>query len=181
MGFLRMRKRAFLITRFKGVCMKPIFGWALAAALTALAAVPQIASAQHRNYGQRGWQGDIRHFDNHDRQHWRSGAWRHGRHGSSIGWWWVTGGNWYAYPRPIYPYPDPYIPPTIIYEQPAPPVVYVPAPAVQQVQPAQPPVVEPPVQQFWYYCDAAGGYYPYVASCPGGWKTVPATPPGVAQ
>jgi len=33
----------------------------------------------------------------------------------------------------------------------------------------------PPV--YWYYCDAAGAYYPYVRSCPAGWRPVAATPP----
>ena len=159
--------------------MKLTIGCTLAVVAAVLVTMPMTASAQHRSHGQRGWQGDVRHFDGRDRQHWRTGAWRHGWHGGSNGWWWVAGGMWYAYPKPVYPYPDPYIPPTVIYEQPAPPVVYVPAP--QQTQPLQPPVAEPPVQQFWYYCDAAGGYYPYVPSCPGGWKTVPATPPGVTQ
>jgi hypothetical protein len=48
-----------------------------------------------------------------------------------------------------------------------------------------PVVVEPPpayverddaetagTDRFWYYCDAAGAYYPYVKECPGGWRTV---------
>lgn len=26
--------------------------------------------------------------------------------------------------------------------------------------------------QFWYYCESAGAYYPYVKQCPEGWKTV---------
>ena len=26
--------------------------------------------------------------------------------------------------------------------------------------------------QYWYYCPAAGGYYPYVRDCPGGWQRV---------
>jgi hypothetical protein len=34
----------------------------------------------------------------------------------------------------------------------------------------------PPPAPTWYYCDASGAYYPYVANCPGGWKVVPATP-----
>jgi Family of unknown function (DUF6515) len=29
----------------------------------------------------------------------------------------------------------------------------------------------------WYYCESAKGYYPYVAECREGWRTVPATPP----
>jgi hypothetical protein len=35
----------------------------------------------------------------------------------------------------------------------------------------------PPPPMYWYYCDAAGAYYPYVSSCPAGWRPVPVTPP----
>ena len=35
----------------------------------------------------------------------------------------------------------------------------------------------PPPQQYWYYCDSARGYYPYVSNCPEQWRAVPATPP----
>lgn len=35
----------------------------------------------------------------------------------------------------------------------------------------------PPPTPSWYFCPAANGYYPYVASCPSGWQTLPATPP----
>ena len=59
---------------------------------------------------------------------------------------------------------------------------------------AQPPVVSvdqfPPVwvqqdvasqqQSFWYFCEGAQAYYPYVRECPGGWMKVvpPSGPPG---
>lgn len=26
--------------------------------------------------------------------------------------------------------------------------------------------------RFWYYCEAATAYYPYVKECPGGWRAV---------
>lgn len=162
----------------KGVCMKVLAAGTLAVAALLMAA-PLSATAQHRGHDHRGWHGDIRHFDRHDHHRWRSGAWRHGWHSGHNGWWWVAGGAWYFYPKPVYPYPDPYRPPILI-EQ-APVVVQIPAPAHVQVQPVEPVVAAPPVQQFWYYCDAAGGYYPYVASCPGGWKTVPANPSGASQ
>jgi hypothetical protein len=29
----------------------------------------------------------------------------------------------------------------------------------------------------WFYCPAAGAYYPYIAECAGGWQRVPAQPP----
>lgn len=44
----------------------------------------------------------------------------------------------------------------------APPVVYAPAAPVY--------AVPPPAT--WYFCDNPQGYYPNVATCPGGWRTV---------
>jgi len=55
-----------------------------------------------------GWHGDISHFDNN---HWRSGHWWNGNYGGRVGWWWIIGADWYWYPAPVYPYPDPFIPP----------------------------------------------------------------------
>ncbi len=34
---------------------------------------------------------------------------------------------------------------------------------------------------FYYFCDSANAYYPYVAQCPEGWKVVPSAPPGPAR
>jgi hypothetical protein len=139
-------------------------------AATALAAMALPASAEHNERHDGGFRDfrehndvfrehrDIRNFDRHDYAVWRSGGWRHGRHEGRLGWWWVVGGMWYLYPWPVYPYPDPYLPPYIA------------------TQPYPSPVA-PPAAQFWYFCTSANGYYPYVPSCPDGWKTVPATPP----
>jgi len=33
-------------------------------------------------------------------------------------------------------------------------------------------VQRPPVAGYWYYCQDPAGYYPTVASCPGGWTQV---------
>jgi hypothetical protein len=116
----------------------------------------------------RHWEGrDIHRFGERDMRTWRGGHWYHGRHEGRRGWWWVAAGMWYFYPAPVYPYPDPYTPPVVINQQP--PVVVAPQP--QTVVPPQPPA------QMWYYCDSAEGYYPYVSSCPEGWRTVPAQPP----
>ena len=143
---------------------KSMSGALAVAVLAAVLATPAVAD--------RGrWHGDIRHFDSHDRGVWRGGYWQHGRHGGNLGWWWVVAGAWYFYPQPVYPYPDPYLPPVVVV-QPSPVEVQVPPPNTAP-QPAA-----PAVAQSWYYCEAAKGYYPYVPSCPGGWKTVPATPPG---
>lgn len=107
-----------------------------------------------------GWHGNIERFHEHDWQVWRGGRWQHGSHAGRIGWWWVVGGVWYFYPAPVYPYPNPWEPPPFDYV--TPPV-------------GSPP--PPPPTQYWYLCESAKGYYPYVPSCPGGWKQVPATPP----
>lgn len=54
----------------------------------------------------------------------------------------------------------------------APPrVVVVPAPSVGSSEP-------PAAGVFYYYCDSARAYYPYVAQCPEGWRVLPTTPPG---
>jgi hypothetical protein len=37
----------------------------------------------------------------------------------------------------------------------------------------------PPVyieKQYWFYCESAGAYYPYVKECPSGWQRVLPTP-----
>jgi len=52
---------------------------------------------------------------------------------------------------------------------PEPPVVVAPAPRVY---------VESSPPTYWYYCDAAQAYYPYVQQCPGEWRQVLPTPPG---
>ena len=162
--------------------MKKLVNLALVAAAV-VSVLPVAAIARDRDFGHghgygqaRGWQGDIRHFEYRDARHWQTGGWRHGHHGGRLGWWWVVGGLWYLYPQPVYPYPDPYRPPVVVVQQ-------APAPVVVQVQappPSAPAVVMQAPTQYWYYCDAAKGYYPYVASCATGWSKVPATPQGEA-
>ena len=71
------------------------------------------------------WDGDIHHFQGHDFERWRGGAWFHGPHGGRDGWWWVVGPDFYFYPAPVYPYPDPYTPPVVAV---APPVAPAPRP-----------------------------------------------------
>lgn len=62
---------------------------------------------------------------------------------------------WYPYPY-VYPYPA-YSPPVVVQSPP----VYV-----------QPETVAPAPPQYWYYCQGAQAYYPYVRECPGGWMEV---------
>jgi hypothetical protein len=68
-------------------------------------------------------------------------------------------GFWYPYPYG-YPYPYPYYAYPYAYDSSA----------------ATPAYNMPPPAPTWFYCEAAGAYYPYVATCPGGWREVPATP-----
>ncbi len=69
------------------------------------------------------------------------------------------GGSFFFWPWPSYYYPAPY------------PYYYAPG----EAPPA--PLIEDP---YWYYCEEAGTYYPYVKECPGGWQRVlpPAAPLG---
>jgi hypothetical protein len=127
---------------------------AIIAAALGLATLAPAAAQDHGRWhdgGGREWHGgdwhdrDIRRFHERDFDHWRGGRWIHARHGGRFGWWWVVGPSWYFYPAPIYPYPDPYIPP---YAAPG-------APA-------------------WYFCPPAQAYYPYVPTCPVPWQIMPA-------
>jgi hypothetical protein len=66
-------------------------------------------------------------------------------------------GFWYPYAYPYYTYTYAY------------PYGYDPALATPTYNMAAP-------APFWYFCEAANAYYPYVTTCAGGWKVVPATP-----
>jgi hypothetical protein len=135
--------------------MRKILHLAAAAALIAGLASPALAQEGrhdgrdwHDNRGwhdDRGWHdNDIHRFHDHDFDWWRGGRWIEARRDGRVGWWWVVGPQWYYYPQPIYPYPDPYQPPTVA---------------------AGP--------QMYYFCDNPQGYYPYVPSCATPWRAVP--------
>jgi hypothetical protein len=136
--------------------MHRLVGCLMASRLTI--GVAAMASAQDgwehaRDHGwDHGWERggwhdrDIHRFSERDLDVWRSGHWHRGRHGGRVGWWWVLGDAWYYYPQPIYPYPDPYLPPVV-------------APG-------------PPPGQVFDYCPRPRGYYPYVAACSVPWRPV---------
>ena len=63
---------------------------------------------------------------------------------------------WYPGYYPYYPY-EPYV---------AAPYGAAPVAAEPQTY------IEQPAPSYWYYCEAAKAYYPYVRECPGGWLTV---------
>jgi hypothetical protein len=131
----------------------------LTVALAVLSLSSTALAQRERRAAPPPWRGDIARFHEHDWNVWRGGHWTRTHHGGRLGWWWVVGGSWYFYPAPVYPYPNPWEPP---------PVVMV-TPPVGVAPPA-------PATQYWYYCEASRGYYPYVPTCPGGWQQVPATP-----
>jgi hypothetical protein len=72
-----------------------------------------------------------------------------------------------------HPYPYWYYPPAYVY---APPTVIVREPPVYIEQQPVPPAGSAPAapQQYWYYCEPGGGYYPSVQTCAEPWVKVPA-------
>ena len=127
-----------------------------ASALVLLAVISTSCAADERDHRRgyardryEGWRGDIHRFHEYDLGLWRGGRWFHGRHDGRFGWWWIAGGFWYFYPSPVYPYPDPYVPPGAA----------TPYPGIPQ--------------QYWYYCANPAGYYPYVGRCATAWQAVP--------
>lgn len=146
----------------------------LALALSLLLALAPLTASADREWHR----GNIHEFHVHDYNHWRGGYWYNGPHDGRLGWWWIVGGMWYFYPRPIYPYPDPYTPPVVIVEQSQPqPSIQIPAPPAPPAPPVQAqPQAAPQQAQFWYYCESSKTYYPYAPSCKEEWKKVPAMP-----
>jgi hypothetical protein len=126
-------------------------------ALLAALIVPMICTAAvAQDRGDRGPRGhfgggDIHHFADRDLGLWHGGRWFHGPYGGRVGWWWIVGDSWYFYPAPIYPYPDPYVPPVVTAQ------------------------AAPPTAPVWYYCSNPQGYYPYVPECSLPWQPVPAS------
>jgi len=150
-----MRDRAMHVRKFSTA--RSIV-WMVVAGIVAVGPIlAGPAQAQDHRRAGPGWHDrDILRFHEHDLDHWRGGRWFHGPHGGRDGWWWIVGGVWYFYPAPVYPYPDPYLPP----------VVVAPAPV-----PAGPPM------RYYYYCPSPPGYYPYVAGCRVPWRAVAPLPP----
>ena len=94
---------------------------------------------------------------------WDHGGFHHGGHGHVF-----VGGRiflgapfWWG---PWYPYPYYSSPPVIVQQTPP---VYTDQSTLGQAT------------TYWYYCEQAKAYYPYVKACPGGWMTVvpPTVPP----
>jgi len=145
-----------------------IIAFALRAMCGGLLVTPAVSSFAQERRDQRGHhefhEHDVRRFDRYDIGVWRGGLWRHEMFNGLLGWWWVSGGVWYLYEAPVYPYPM-----VVSGMAFAPPVV------VQQVAPPPPPP-QPPQHQVWYYCDSPAGYYPYIATCSMPFRPVAARP-----
>jgi hypothetical protein len=90
------------------------------------------------------------------------------------GWGPYWGPGWYPpyYYPPAYVYPPPYAPAYPV------PIETEPQSYIQRVPVPPAPVEQAPASSYWYYCEGAKAYYPYVKECPGGWLTVvpPAAP-----
>jgi hypothetical protein len=116
----------------------------------------------HADRGGRGYKGHAYRGHGH-REHWHSG---HGHSGHGHRGFHRSGGvRLFISPGLVVPFGSYWTP------YPDPPVVITPSPRVY-VDPS------PPPPTYWYYCDAAQAYYPYVQQCPGGWRQVSPTPPG---
>jgi hypothetical protein len=127
--------------------MRKLSSLVLASALLiSVTATPVMADDWHRH-------GDIHDFHDHGFDHWRGGRWISGFHEGRNGWWWVVDGFWYYYPAPVYPYPDPYMPPNVVVE------------------------TAPGAATAYYYCTSPAGYYPYVPRCAVGWQRVVSAAP----
>ncbi len=118
----------------------------------------------------------------------RGGHWEghHEGHGGGWGWGWGLLGlslglalatPSYAVPAPAYYYPpaQPVIVQTPVYVEPAAPVY------AEPVMPPPPAYAAPRASaqaenNWWYFCQESGAYYPYVKNCPGGWLRVAPTP-----
>lgn len=79
---------------------------------------------------------------------------------------------WYWWPpAPIWYYPPP--PPAVVIERG--PLIYI-----ERDDRTEPPDAEPsanrPPTHWWYWCEDAKKYYPYVKECPGGWRRVAPQP-----
>ena len=81
------------------------------------------------------------------------------------GWWYYPPP--YYYP-PVHPYYyDPYYYPGAPYA----------SGNTTYIEQSAPETPAQPQEQWWYYCEPAKAYYPYVRECASGWKRVSPTPP----
>ena len=106
---------------------------------------------------------NVSHFSAQDRATWQHGRWQHGNHHGRNGWWWNSGGTWFFYDQPVYPYPG-YVSNTYYDDD------YYDGGGYDGY--ADPGYGASPGDggYYWYYCNNPAGYYPYVKSCRGPWR-----------
>jgi hypothetical protein len=167
---------------------------------TLLTAVPQASLARHYGHGGGHSWG---HGGGHSRGHGGGHSWGHGGgrgwgHGGGHSWghggghWWYGGVSpWWILPPlvslatwPLYvdSYVDDYEPPVVVEDAPSRVVIQEPV-EVRDLPPslsAHTRETAEPSPQYWYYCKARKGYYPYVRTCPHAWKRVAAVPPDLS-
>ena len=127
------------------------------------------------NYGRGYYNG---YHNGHNHNNWSVSIGTYPYWGGGYGYW---GGGygpyWGAYAPYYYGYPYYYSAPVIsqpiVIEQ-AQPQVYI-EQQPQYAQQAQPP--QPVATNYWYFCEPAQGYWPYVKECPTGWQRVSPQPP----
>ena len=99
---------------------------------------------------------------------------QHGHHG--LNWNFSVGPHYRPWVYPPYYY-DPFFyrqrwnDRPIIIEQPAPQIY------IEQAQAFPQPAPQQDTNNYWYFCDAAQAYFPYVKECPSGWQRVVPQPP----
>lgn len=117
--------------------------------------------------------------------HVQSHGHRHLHGGSRIGIGIQLGPGFFYPSYPYYPYSYPYPGYGSGYVY-GPALTVVPASPPQYIErggemPGEEGAAAPAQPAYWYRCADPEGYYPYVATCPGGWQTVPAQPPAMAR
>jgi len=97
--------------------------------------------------------------------------------------WWILPPLFYLATRPLYvdSYVESYEPPVVVEEVPPRVVIREPVRVTDLPPPAPVSSRETPPSQYWYYCKARKGYYPYVRTCPQTWRRVPAVPADVSE
>ena len=141
----------------------------------------QNSNWNHNNNGAGGhayWNSNnlhdhnVSHFNAQDRSAWQHGHWQHGRRHGRDGWWWNSGGSWFFYDQPVYPYPG-YVSNTYYDDD-----YYDGGDDGYADVYADPGYAASPGDggYYWYYCNNPAGYYPYVKSCRGPWRAVTPTP-----
>ena len=110
---------------------------------------------------------DVRRFDAHETEHWRTGRWHNDWHDGRFGWWYDVDDVWYAYPAPVFPYPLVVAP--IVVEEAVGPVPDAPPP--QAAVPAGFTPL-PPLPKAAYHCGNPEGFFPVVEACSVEWIAV---------